>query len=168
MSRSAVSLFTNCGAGDVGFAKAGYQFDILAEIDARRLAVAGLNLPGSSLILGDLRRTWRKVVSTYHDRRGTGAAGALGRVPSLSGSLDCKRHQRDGGGCGRWLERLTEPARRADRRSRDRPITAGYRCGERSGLPDPEGPTPSHAGGRVGSGAPSLTVGGQSTLPSLS
>ena len=67
MSRSAVSLFTNCGAGDVGFAKAGFQFEVLAEIDDRRLAVAELNLPGCSLVPGDLRCTWSEVVAAYED-----------------------------------------------------------------------------------------------------
>ena len=68
MSLSAVSLFTNCGAGDVGFARAGFRFEVLAEIERHRLAVAALNLPGSSVIPGDLRRTWPDVVSAYQDR----------------------------------------------------------------------------------------------------
>ena len=68
MPLSAVSLFTNCGAGDVGFARAGFRFEVLAEIDRCRLAVAALNLTGSSAIPGDLRRTWPDVVSAYQDR----------------------------------------------------------------------------------------------------
>ena len=35
-----ISLFSNCGAGDVGFARAGFRFRVLAEIDERRLDVA--------------------------------------------------------------------------------------------------------------------------------
>ena len=62
MPLSAVSLFTNCAAGDVGYSKAGFRFEVLAEIDQHRLAVAGLNLPDSSLIPGDLRSTWSDVV----------------------------------------------------------------------------------------------------------
>ena len=65
MSLSAVSLFTNCGAGDVGFARASFRFEVLTEIDRHRLAVAALNLPGSSVIPGDLRHTWSDVVSAY-------------------------------------------------------------------------------------------------------
>ena len=57
MSLSAVSRFTNCGAGDVEFAKAGFGFEVLADIDRHRLAVAALNLPGAFIIPGDLRRT---------------------------------------------------------------------------------------------------------------
>lgn len=85
MSRSAVSLFTNCGAGDVGFAKAGFRFDVLAEIDDRRLAVAALNLPGSSPIPGDLRRTWPDVVSAYRDRRGHERPAFLAACPPCQG-----------------------------------------------------------------------------------
>ena len=85
MSLRAVSLFTNCGAGDVGFAKAGFRFEVLAEIDRRRLAVATLNLPGSSVISGDLRRTWPEVVSAYHDRRGWEPPALLAACPPCQG-----------------------------------------------------------------------------------
>ena len=33
----AVSLFSNCGAGDVGYRQSGFQFDMMAELDPRRL-----------------------------------------------------------------------------------------------------------------------------------
>ena len=85
MSLSAVSLFTNCGAGDVGFARAGFRFDVLAEIDRRRLAVAALNLPGSSVIPGDLRRTWPDVVSAYHDRHDGEPPALLAACPPCQG-----------------------------------------------------------------------------------
>lgn len=29
----AVSLFSNCGAGDVGYRDAGFRFDVMAELD---------------------------------------------------------------------------------------------------------------------------------------
>ena len=51
----AVSLFSNCGAGDVGFARAGFRFRVLAEIDERRLDVALRNHPDASGVVGDLR-----------------------------------------------------------------------------------------------------------------
>ena len=73
MSLSAVSLFTNCGAGDVGFSRAGFRFRVLAEVDRRRLAVAQLNLPDPAGVVGDLRKTWREVVAAY----GTGESPAL-------------------------------------------------------------------------------------------
>src|SRR5258706_15924771 len=58
----AVSLFSNCGAGDVGYRKAGFRFDVMAELDPRRLGVCLLNHPGATGVSGDLRKTWRKVV----------------------------------------------------------------------------------------------------------
>ena len=85
MSLSGVSLFTNCGAGDVGFAKAGFQFEVLAEIDRNRLAVAALNLPNASVIPGDLRRTCPDVVSAYHDRCGRESPALLAACPPCQG-----------------------------------------------------------------------------------
>ena len=85
MPLSAVSLFTNCGAGDVGFARAGFRFEVLAEIDRRRLAVAALNLPGCSVILGDLRHTWPDVVSAYQDRRDREPPALLAACPPCQG-----------------------------------------------------------------------------------
>ena len=46
-----------CGAGDLGYAQAGFRFDVLAEIDKRRLPVAALNHPAAATVLGDLRKT---------------------------------------------------------------------------------------------------------------
>lgn len=63
--RSAVSLFSNCGAGDVGFAEAGFEFRVVSEIDRRRLRVAGLNLEHAAGVWGDLRDTWEEVVAQY-------------------------------------------------------------------------------------------------------
>ena len=85
MSLSAVSLFTNCGAGDVGFAKAGFRFEVLAEIDRCRLAVAALNLPGASVIPGDLRRTWPDVVAAYRERRDQEPPALLAACPPCQG-----------------------------------------------------------------------------------
>lgn len=61
----AVSLFSNCGAGDVGYARAGFRFDVMAELDERRLEVCLLNHPSAKGVQGDLRETWPKVVETY-------------------------------------------------------------------------------------------------------
>ena len=80
-----MSLFTNCGAGDVGFAKAGFQFEVLAEIDRRRLAVAALNLPRASVIPGDLRNTWPDVVAAYRDRLDDERPALLAACPPCQG-----------------------------------------------------------------------------------
>ena len=85
MSLDAVSLFTNCGAGDLGFANAGFRFEVLAEIDRRRLAVAALNLPGSTAVPGDLRRTWPDVVSAYQEWRDREPPALLAACPPCQG-----------------------------------------------------------------------------------
>ncbi|MGI8624579.1 MAG: DNA cytosine methyltransferase, partial [Solirubrobacteraceae bacterium] len=84
-SLPAVSLFSNCGAGDLGYARAGFSFEVLAELDARRLEVAGLNLPGAGLVDGDLRDTWPKVVREYHSRRGQEPPALLAACPPCQG-----------------------------------------------------------------------------------
>lgn len=61
----AVSLFSNCGAGDVGFAEAGFEFGVMAEIDRRRLRVAALNHQAAAAVWGDLRETWTDVVAQF-------------------------------------------------------------------------------------------------------
>lgn len=81
----AVSLFSNCGAGDVGFAKAGFEFDVLAELDERRLSVAKLNLKNAEPVPGDLRETWPAVVSTYRARRGAVPPALLAACPPCQG-----------------------------------------------------------------------------------
>src|ERR1041384_1555018 len=63
--RRAISLFSNCGAGDVGYRKAGFCFDVMAELDPRRLEVCLLNHPAAADVPGDLRRSWRTVISKY-------------------------------------------------------------------------------------------------------
>ncbi len=64
-SLNAISLFSNCGAGDVGFRRAGFRFRVLAELDQRRLQVACLNHAGAEGVRGDLVKTWTEVVRTF-------------------------------------------------------------------------------------------------------
>lgn len=59
---TAVSLFSNCGAGDLGYARAGFNFRVMAELRDRRLAVALKNHPKAKGVPGDLRQTWLNVV----------------------------------------------------------------------------------------------------------
>lgn len=61
----AVSLFSNCGAGDVGYRQAGFHFDVMAELDPRRLEVCLRNHPGAVGVPGDLRDTWSNVIEEY-------------------------------------------------------------------------------------------------------
>lgn len=81
----AVSLFSNCGAGDVGYAKAGFKFEVMAELDPRRLAVSLLNHPGATGIAGDLRKTWKKVVEAYRLRAGTTRPALVAACPPCQG-----------------------------------------------------------------------------------
>ena len=81
----AVSLFSNCGAGDIGYAQAGFCFDVMAELDPRRLKVALLNHSGATGVPGDLRRTWRTVVREYKKRAGKARPALLAACPPCQG-----------------------------------------------------------------------------------
>lgn len=83
--RRAVSLFSNCGAGDLGYAKAGFKFDVMAELDSRRLEVCLLNHPGADDVPGDLRETWRQVVRKYRAKAGKQRPALLAACPPCQG-----------------------------------------------------------------------------------
>lgn len=80
-----VSLFSNCGAGDIGFRDAGICFHVMAELDRRRLEVAALNHPEASVVWGDLRRTWRDVVMLWRAAAGTASPTLLSACPPCQG-----------------------------------------------------------------------------------
>jgi len=86
MSNLAVSLFSNCGAGDYGFNNAGFQFAVMAELEEDRLEVCKWNHqqvseeeapPDKNFIPGDLRDTWKTVVKRYKDIAGDDHSPAL-------------------------------------------------------------------------------------------
>lgn len=81
----AVSLFSNCGAGDVGYREAGFRFDVMAELDARRLDVCLLNHPGAEGVPGDLRKTWKTVIEKYRARAGKARPALLCACPPCQG-----------------------------------------------------------------------------------
>ncbi len=81
----AVSLFSNCGAGDMGYRSAGFRFDVMAELDPRRLEVCLLNHPEAIGVTGDLRRTWRKVISEYRSIAGNARPALLCACPPCQG-----------------------------------------------------------------------------------
>ncbi len=86
MSRlRAVSLFSNCGAGDVGYRSAGFRFDVMAELDPRRLNVCLLNHPGAVGVPGNLRETWPVVVEQYRKRAGQARPALLCACPPCQG-----------------------------------------------------------------------------------
>lgn len=88
----AVSLFSNCGAGDVGFAGAGFEFRVLAEIDRRRLRVAGLNHNAAAAVWGDLRDTWQDIVAHYRAVTGDRPA-LLAACPPCQGMSTARRER---------------------------------------------------------------------------
>lgn len=81
----AVSLFSNCGAGDVGYRNAGFHFDVMAELDPRRLDVCLLNHPGAEGVPGDLRKTWKTVIKKYRARAGNARPALLCACPPCQG-----------------------------------------------------------------------------------
>lgn len=81
----AVSLFSNCGAGDVGYAAAGFQFEVMAELDPRRLEVALLNHEHAEGVAGDLRVTLSTVVDRYRARAGAATPALLAACPPCQG-----------------------------------------------------------------------------------
>lgn len=88
--RRAISLFSNCGAGDVGYREAGFRFDVMAEKDERRLDVCILNHPGAQKVPGDLRDTWRTVVTKYRQRAGSRRPALLAACPPCQGMSSAK------------------------------------------------------------------------------
>ncbi len=84
-SLHALSLFSNCGAGDVGYAKAGFRFDVMAELDPRRLEVCLLNHRQATGVPGDLRSTWRKVVDEYRKVTENAPLSLLAACPPCQG-----------------------------------------------------------------------------------
>lgn len=85
MTLDAVSLFTNCGAGDIGYRAAGFRFVVLAELLQHRLDVAALNHPRSEVVAGDLRKTLPEVVAAWRARRGDGRPALLAACPPCQG-----------------------------------------------------------------------------------
>lgn len=81
----AISLFSNCGAGDVGYRDAGFRFDVMAELDPRRLKVCLLNHPEAEGVCGDLRKTWQTVIKKYKERAGQSRPALLCACPPCQG-----------------------------------------------------------------------------------
>ena len=89
----AVSLFSNCGAGDVGYAAAGFRFGVISEVVDRRLEVAALNHPGAKPISGDLRTTWPLVVDAFREAHGSALPVLLSGCPPCQGMSTARGHR---------------------------------------------------------------------------
>ncbi|MCB9010195.1 MAG: DNA cytosine methyltransferase [Ardenticatenaceae bacterium] len=81
----AVSLFSNCGAGDLGYRQAGFRFEIMAELIPHRLDVALLNHPGAHGVKGDLRETWQALVDYYNEATNAEELSFLAACPPCQG-----------------------------------------------------------------------------------
>jgi DNA (cytosine-5)-methyltransferase 1 len=81
----AVSLFSNCGAGDLGYANAGFRFKVMAELDDRRLSVALLNHSSAVGVAGDLRTTLSRVIAAYRKAEGSERPALLCACPPCQG-----------------------------------------------------------------------------------
>jgi DNA (cytosine-5)-methyltransferase 1 len=92
----AVSLFSNCGAGDVGYSKAGFSFDVMAELDPRRLEVCLLNHPGATGVAGDLTQTWQEVVTEYRSVAKHEQPALLAACPPCQGMSSARSYRGDG------------------------------------------------------------------------
>ena len=82
---AAVSLFTNCGAGDVGFSAAGFRFRVMAELVESRLDIALRNHLDAIGVPGDLRKTWRKVVDQWRLLHGAATPALVAACPPCQG-----------------------------------------------------------------------------------
>lgn len=80
-----MSLFSNCGAGDVGYAGAGFRFDVIAELLDSRLSVAQLNHPKATGVPGDLRTTLPTVIEAWRERWGSERPDLLAACPPCQG-----------------------------------------------------------------------------------
>lgn len=85
ISFKAVSLFSNCGAGDIGYRQAGFNFEVMAELEPSRLEVCLLNHPGATGVSGDIRETWKKVIAEYRKRAGDERPALLCACPPCQG-----------------------------------------------------------------------------------
>lgn len=94
-SLRALSLFSNCGAGDVGYRQAGFDFRVMAELNPSRMRVALANHPGSVGVEGDLRETWMDVVQQWRTSDGDRRPDLLAACPPCQGMSSAR------GGLGR-------------------------------------------------------------------
>ena len=81
----AAGLFCNCGASDLGYAKAGFRFRVLAEIEPLRLAVALANHRQAEGVLGDLRKTWKDAVRAWRKKCGDARPALVTACPPCQG-----------------------------------------------------------------------------------
>ena len=120
----AVSLFSNCGAGDLGYKRAGFRFDVMAELDPRRLEVALLNHEGAHGVPGDLGDTWQTVITEYRATAGNIRPSLLAACPPCQGMSSARGNRGKEDDAVAGFERWAEPPCRRDSKRRPR-VRAG-------------------------------------------
>ncbi len=60
-----VSLFTGGGLSDAGYLAAGFDIVVQAELDPKRAEIGASNFPGSTWVVGDVRKTVGEIVRAY-------------------------------------------------------------------------------------------------------
>lgn len=60
-----VSLFSGGGLSDAGYLAAGFDVVVQAELDPKRAKIGASNFPGSTWVVGDVRKTAGEIVKTY-------------------------------------------------------------------------------------------------------
>ena len=63
MRKSAISLFSGAGIGDIGFRAAGFDFISLCELEPERAALARLNFPSSRVFASGVAETHTAIVA---------------------------------------------------------------------------------------------------------
>ena len=97
-----VSLFSNCGAGDVGYSEANFQFKIMAELEPNRLDVCLRNHPGAEGVPKDLRDTWPTVVEAWRRRQGNNRPDLLCACPPCQGMSSARSGLGHGNDPKKW------------------------------------------------------------------
>ncbi len=138
----AVSLFSNCGAGDLGFAGAGFRFDVMGELDPRRLSIALLNHPGAHKAVAGGQRgvPTRRVLDAYIRKAGDqppALFGGLSAMPRPQLRTECPRARARP---RRGKPRSAEPSRRCDSKSSAAAPTPSHRCRECPSISNSQGP----------------------------
>ena len=59
--RTSVSLFSGAGFGDMGFEAAGFNHDLLCEIDPSRTAFTSQNFPNAKVLTVDIAKNVEKI-----------------------------------------------------------------------------------------------------------
>lgn len=82
----AISLFSGAGISDTGYALAGFDFVVQAELSARRATLGQANFSSERpWIVGDIREKIQDIIATYRNRAGDERPALLVGTPPCQG-----------------------------------------------------------------------------------